>query len=237
LRKSLGLGADTFVAMYSGNMGLAHSFDEFLEAARRLRERSDIRFLFVGCGPRSAEVRDVMEREGLSNIRMLDYVERGDLHLSLSAADVHLISMRPEMTGIVVPGKLYGIMAAARPALFVGPSHCESADTIRRAGCGFTVAPGDADGVVSALTTLAADANLARQMGQKGRLAFLAEHERNLCCYRWLEVVGSLVSRPKAAPSPAATPRLGTAMAPAGTLGDGPVVRVPWGPLQDAAHG
>ena len=50
--------------------------------------------------------------------------------------------MRPEMTGIVVPGKLYGVMAAGRPALFVGPEHCESADTIRHAGCGFTIAPG-----------------------------------------------------------------------------------------------
>jgi colanic acid biosynthesis glycosyl transferase WcaI len=221
LRRSLGLGDDTFVAMYSGNLGLAHSFDEFLEAARRLRDRSDIAFLFVGGGPRAAEVRAAQEREGLSNIRLLDYFAREDLHLSLSAADVHLISMRPEMTGIVVPGKLYGIMAAARPALFVGPAHCESADTIRRAGCGFTVAPGDADGVVSALSTLAADLNLARQMGEKGRLAFLAGHERNLCCYQWLEAIRSLVSRPQGVRAPAVAPRLGTVMVPAGTLGPG----------------
>ena len=57
-------------------------------------------------------------------------------------ADVHLISMRPEMTGIVVPGKLYGVMAAGRPALFVGPTHCESADTIRRAGLRVHDSPG-----------------------------------------------------------------------------------------------
>ena len=56
LRKSLGLD-DAFVAMYSGNLGLAHSFDEFLEAARRLRDRTDIVFLFVGGGPRLGEVK------------------------------------------------------------------------------------------------------------------------------------------------------------------------------------
>ena len=50
--------------------------------------------------------------------------------------------MRPEMNGIVVPGKLYGAMAAGRPALFVGPEHCEPADTIRRSGCGITVPAG-----------------------------------------------------------------------------------------------
>jgi glycosyltransferase involved in cell wall biosynthesis len=217
LRRSLGL-ADAFVVMYSGNLGLAHLFDEFLEAARRLRDRQDIVFLFVGGGPRIREVQAARDLEGLHNVRFLDYVPREGLHRSLSLADVHMVSMRPEMTGIVVPGKLYGVMAAARPAVFVGPAHCESADTIRRAGCGFTIAPGDADGVVEALTRLAADPNLARQMGQKGRIAFLAAHERNLCCYQWTEVLRDLVRRPGTVVKPRRAPRLGAAMVPVGTL-------------------
>ena len=151
LRASLGL-ADKFVAMYSGNLGLAHSFDEVIEAARRLRDRDDIVFLFVGGGPRLAEVRAAKEAEGLDNVRLLDYFPREQLHASLSVADVHLISMRAEMTGIVVPGKLYGAMASGRPTVFVGPGHCESADTIRQADCGLTVRLGDADGLVEALT-------------------------------------------------------------------------------------
>jgi glycosyltransferase involved in cell wall biosynthesis len=221
LRRSLGLSDNTFVAMYSGNLGLAHTFDEFLEAARRLRDREDIVFLFAGDGPRVAEVRTAQKHDGLSNVRLIDYVPRKELHLSLSSADVHLVSMRPEMTGIVVPGKLYGVMAAARPALFVGPSHCESADLIRRAGCGFTIVPGDVEGVVSALTTLAADPNLGRQMGEKGRLAFLTGHERSLCCYQWLEAIRGLISRPQVANVPATATRLGSAMIPAGSLGSG----------------
>ena len=67
-----GAGRVKFVAMYSGNLGLAHSFDEFLEAARRLRDRADIVFLFVGDGPRQDEVRLRSEIEGLTNIRLLD---------------------------------------------------------------------------------------------------------------------------------------------------------------------
>ncbi|MBV8488674.1 MAG: glycosyltransferase family 4 protein [Planctomycetaceae bacterium] len=220
LRKSLGLEGK-FVAMYSGNLGLAHSFDEFLEAARRLRDRDDIVFIFSGSGPRAEEVRIAHKREQLPNIHMLDYVPRAELARWLCLADVHLISMRPEMTGIVVPGKLYGIMAAARPALFVGPAHCESADTIRRVGCGLTIASGDADGVVSALTTLADDPNLARQMGQKGRMGFLASHEHTLCCYQWLEMIGKLMARPRGQAAPAHTPRLGPIMVPAGSLGQG----------------
>jgi glycosyltransferase involved in cell wall biosynthesis len=193
LRKTLGLG-DTFVAMYSGNLGLAHSFAEFLAAARQLRDRPEILFLFVGGGPRLSEVQAVQHREGLTNIRFLEYVPRSHLHVSLSMADVHLISMRPEMTGIVVPGKLYGVMAAGRPAVFVGPEHCEPADTIRHSGCGVTVRSGDAPGLVAALTLLADDPSLARRMGERGRAAFLVAHERKLCCDQWRELIGDLMS-------------------------------------------
>ncbi len=198
LRESLGL-ADRFVAMYSGNLGLAHSFNEFLEAARRLRDRPDIVFLFVGHGPRLAEVRAAQEREGLNNIRFLDYFPRAQLHISLSLADVHLISMRREMTGIVVPGKLYGVMASGRPALFVGPEHCESADTVRHARCGLTVRLGDVKGLVEGLSRLAGDPDLVRQMGARGRAAFLATHEKDYCCARWNEMIGELITTPRPA--------------------------------------
>ncbi|WP_337175750.1 glycosyltransferase family 4 protein [Paludisphaera sp.] len=201
LRKRLGY-ADELVCMYSGNLGLAHTFDEFLAAARALRERRDVAFLYVGGGPRLAEVKEAKERDGLDNVRILDYFPREELHLSLSAADVHLISMRPEMTGVVVPGKLYGIMAAARPAVFVGPAHCESADLVRRSGGGFAVPYGDAEGVIRAIERLRDDRNLGRQMGEKGRQAFLASHEMATCCYQWFELTRGLFA-PTRSPEPA----------------------------------
>lgn len=201
LRAELGL-SDKFVAMYSGNLGLAHSFEEFLAAARRLRDRSDIVFLFVGAGPRLAEVRSAKETEGLENIQLLDYFPRERLHASLSIADVHLISMRREMTGIVVPGKLYGAMASGRPAIFVGPEHSESADTIRDAGCGMTIRLGDVDGLVDALTGLAADSDRADRMGQLARAAFLDSHEKATCCAQWNEVISDLLPTRRPAHAP-----------------------------------
>jgi colanic acid biosynthesis glycosyl transferase WcaI len=195
LRAEYGLD-DKFVAMYSGNLGIAHSFDEFLEAARRLRDRDEIVFLFVGDGPRLAEVKATQEAEGLANIRFLKYFPREMLHASLSLADVHLISMRSEMTGIVVPGKLYGAMASARPTVFVGPAHCESADTIRQASCGATIRLGDVDRLVETLEHYAGDPEAARIDGEKGREAFLDRHEREGCCAQWASLVSDLVTVP-----------------------------------------
>ncbi len=192
LRARLGLEGK-FVAMYSGNLGLAHRFEEFLEAARRLRHRTDVVFLYVGGGPRLSEVRNAKAREKLDNIVLLDYFPREDLHTSLSLADVHLISMRAEMTGLVVPSKLYGAMASARPVVFVGPEHCETADAIRRNDCGLTVRLGDSRSLVDALERLIVDPASGEAMGDRGREAFLAEYERDDCCARWSWLIHELV--------------------------------------------
>jgi colanic acid biosynthesis glycosyl transferase WcaI len=100
------------------------------------------------------------------------------------------------MTGIVVPGKLYGAMASGRPTLFVGPTHCESADTIRNAACGLTVKLGDADGLVEALTTLAGDPQYANELGKRGRTAFLSQHEEDQCCATWASMIGEMLAEP-----------------------------------------
>jgi glycosyltransferase involved in cell wall biosynthesis len=210
LRESLGL-SDKTVFMYSGNMGLAHAFDELLQALEKLQHRADLVFLFVGDGPRRREIEARLAESPLPNVRMLDSMPRSDLGALLTLADVHLITMRPGMTGIVVPSKLYGIMAAARPALFVGPEHCETADTIREADCGITIRPGDVASLVAAIEELAASRGPREAMGLRGRELFLREYEREVCCNLWHELIESLVFIPRAAARPA--PHAGVARA------------------------
>ncbi len=206
LRDSLGL-AGKFVVMYSGNLGLAHSFDEIIEAARQFRDRPEVTFLFVGGGPRLKEVQKAKADENLDNIRLMDYFPREQLHASLSVADVHLISMRAEMTGIVVPGKLYGAMASGRPTIFVGPKASESADTIAAAGCGFQVALGDASGLIGAINRLLADPTIGRELGRRGLEAFLSHHEREGCCASWANLIAEMLPLPdRSAPARASQP-------------------------------
>jgi glycosyltransferase involved in cell wall biosynthesis len=198
LRAELGLD-DKFVVMYSGNLGLAHRFEEVIDAAEALKGRSDIVFLFVGDGPRLKEVKAAAETKALPNVRFMDYFPRESLHLSLSVADTHLITMRDCMTGIVVPGKLYGAMASGRPTLFVGPTHCESADTIRDAGCGMTIPSERSDLMIEAILRLADQNDLAAELGQNGRRAFLRSYESRACCERWVEIAQELLGAPEPA--------------------------------------
>jgi colanic acid biosynthesis glycosyl transferase WcaI len=133
-----GIASETLLVMYSGNLGRAHEFETVLEAARALKDQGEkgIIFLFVGEGPS----RWVVDREaaaaGLSNVRFLPSQPGAEISESLGAADLHLVTMRQGMSGLVVPSKFYGVLAAERPCLFVGPLDSEVARVIREVGCG-----------------------------------------------------------------------------------------------------
>jgi glycosyltransferase involved in cell wall biosynthesis len=123
--------------MYSGNLGLAHPFEATLDAAAQLRlSHPEIFFLFVGNGPRLAWVKDQVESRRLDNVRFLAPRPPEKLAESLSAADVHLASMRDDLCGLVVPSKVYGILAAGRPCVFLGPRESEAAQTVLQHQCG-----------------------------------------------------------------------------------------------------
>lgn len=172
-RKTHGLEG-AFIVMYSGNMGRAHEFGAVLEAARRFQDQGEdsILFLFVGNGPGEASFRREAERCGLRNIRFLPPVPPESLSESLSAGDLHLVTMKPEMSGLVVPSKFYGVLAAGRPCLFIGPEDSEIARVIQENGVGRVIPPGDGGSLYSEILNYRASAEILEEEG--GRAALLS---------------------------------------------------------------
>ena len=140
-----------FVVMYSGNLGTVHEFETILEIIRQTQVYTDMVYCFIGDGPQKSFLIETIRREGLQNVLFLPYEMKERLRFSLTAADLHLVSLRREMAGLSVPSKLYGIMAAGRPIMFIGPEHSESAILVREAQCGAVISPGDVDGGLRAL--------------------------------------------------------------------------------------
>jgi glycosyltransferase involved in cell wall biosynthesis len=187
---------DKFVVMYSGNAGIVHDFDAICGAMRLLRNDPRIHFLFVGDGPRRQEIERFARAHDIGNFEYRGYFPREQLRYSLSIADVHLISLRAPFVGISVPGKLYGIMASARPALFVGPERCESAETILGAGCGAVIDPGTAaadtaERIAAVLRRWAQQPEEARTLGASGRAAFLSTYERTPNCQAFAHIIAA----------------------------------------------
>ncbi len=186
-----------FVVLYSGNAGLMHRFDEILDAAQIVAARApDVLFAFVGGGPRRAEIEREVARRGLGNVEFRGYVPRAALRHALPAGDVHFVSLEPNQTGVAVPGKLYGILAAGRPVLFVGAEHCETADTLREHACGFGFKPGEGAGLARAILELRADRELRERLSTNARRAFLAHFERDVCAAAWERLLRAVHGAP-----------------------------------------
>lgn len=159
---------NSFVVGYSGNLGRAHEFETVVEAMRRLPH---VTFRFNGAGAQLESVRAVAP----ANAEFHPYVPREELSESLSRADAHFVSLQPQLEGLIVPSKFYGILAVARPVIFIGAADGELARIIRRHDCGVVVTPGDADALVAAIERLARNLEDARAMGERGRALYERE--------------------------------------------------------------
>lgn len=143
-RRILSEGA-RMVAMYSGNLGIVHDFDTLLHAADVLQKRgANIAISIVGDGPRGGWLRTEVASRALRNVHFLPCQPWERFPSLLAAADVHLVTQRPEFEALVVPSKLYDAAASGRPIVFVGPERSEVALAVRECDCGEVVENGDA---------------------------------------------------------------------------------------------
>ena len=145
------VGDDRRVVMYSGNHGPSNPLDTILAAARRLADDPRLLFMFIGGGIGKREIDDAAG----GNIVSLPYQPRGELRNSLSAADVHIVTVGDAVPGIVHPSKVYGAMAVGRPILLVGPPENHVADIMSEHDIGWHVQHGDVDEAVRVLRQIA----------------------------------------------------------------------------------
>jgi len=188
--------AGDFVVLYSGNLGLGHEADTVAAAVERLRDREGIRFVFVGGGRGFERLREQCGK--LPRVSFLPFQPRERLSQSLSAASIHLITLRDEFCGLMVPSKLYGCLASGRPVLFEGPAESTVARTIGATGCGTRIANGDVDGLVAAVERYAGDSELAKREGEAARRTYERAHAPDLSALRYAEGIASLFSNPPA---------------------------------------
>jgi colanic acid biosynthesis glycosyl transferase WcaI len=184
----LGL-AGKFVLLYSGNAGRAHTFSATLNAAARLRDDGDVVFLFVGGGAQQGALQRTVERDRLSNVRFLPYVARERLGDLFAAADAGLVTEDHRASGLLLPSKIYGILAAGLPVLFVGSPDSDVAGIVREAGCGYVIAPDDPQGMVDAINDLRASPARAADYGRRAREAAEALYDRERAVRMWDRVL------------------------------------------------
>jgi colanic acid biosynthesis glycosyl transferase WcaI len=193
LRREWGLDGE-FVVGYSGNLGRAHDYRTILEAIRLLGAKrigdANIKWLLVGRGALYEAFASEISKEALQSVVFKPYQPRELLTESLSAFDVHLVSLRPELEGLIVPSKIYGIAAAGRPAIFIGDKDGELARLIQGRGLGYVTAQGDGAGLAALVLAIARDQRLRHSISARARKVCEQEFTKKMALERW----GSLLS-------------------------------------------
>jgi colanic acid biosynthesis glycosyl transferase WcaI len=190
--RAQGLGGK-FVVMHSGNVGHAHSLETLVLAATFLRDLDDLEIVIAGFGARQAAITALAERVE-ADIRFLPYQPREVLSQSLSSADVHFLGLAPGLSGYVVPSRLYGIMAVARPVIVSADRTSEVSKVVSDVGCGVVLPPARPELVANAIRDLHGRRHELAELGARGRRYVEAEADRQVAHERYRAVIRELLA-------------------------------------------
>ena len=155
-----------FVVLHAGNLGFYGAWDSLLKAADILRNENT-GLVFVGDGANRAAME--ISAKPLPNVRFLPFFPIEQVPHVMMAGDVHIVTVRRGLEGVVVPSKLYSILAAGRPVLAIAAAESDAARIVRESGCGISADPDDPAAIAAAIRELRNDQNRLIQMGIRAK--------------------------------------------------------------------
>jgi colanic acid biosynthesis glycosyl transferase WcaI len=169
VRRELGVGPEDTLVLHAGNMGEKQGLDLVLEAAERLRERTEIQFIMVGAGAARKRLEQAAGERKLHNVHFFPVQPLERLPLMLAAGDIHLIVQRREAADLVMPSKLTNILSAGRPSIATVDPDTAVYQVLNEHECGLTTQPESVTELVAGISTLAEAADLRVRLGQNAR--------------------------------------------------------------------
>ena len=164
----------SFVLLHAGNLGFYGAWETLLEGARRLAG-DGVGLVFVGDGAQKEKLQAAAA--GTPNVRFLPFFTSSKNPSVLAAGDVHVITEKRGLEGVVVPSKMYGILAAGKPIVAVAPVECDVVSLGKEKGFGISANPENAGEVASLVRELVRDSRRLREMGAAAAAA-ASEYER-----------------------------------------------------------
>jgi hypothetical protein len=147
------------VILYSGNWGIAHDENTFIEGYSRYSSSAHgLRFWLNATGAKADKVEGELKRRSGTDRALAIYRSRlvplEDLPRLLLAVDVHLITLRDSFVGYVLPSKIHACIESGKRILFVGSRNSDVHLLASRAlppDRYWQVDVGDVDGLVTTL--------------------------------------------------------------------------------------
>jgi glycosyltransferase involved in cell wall biosynthesis len=155
-----------FVLVHAGNLGFYGAWETLIAAVRML-ESEGVGLVFIGEGAMKSQIE--AKAAGCTAIRFLPFRPASEIPLVLSSGDMHVVTVKRGLEGVVVPSKLYPTLAAGRPVLGIAPDESDVARIIRRSGSGIAANPDDPNSIAEGIRGVLHDAEQLENMGRRAR--------------------------------------------------------------------
>jgi glycosyltransferase involved in cell wall biosynthesis len=158
LRGRLGLEEKTPVLAFAGRLVESKGVETLIQAHREVHARTGAQLVVAGAGPLEGALRESQ----VAGVSFLGFLDPHDVGMLLRAADIAL------SPSLVEPWGTFVLEAAASGCPVVASDVVPSAvELIGRSGAGKLVAPGDAEGLATALVELLADREALSEMSRR----------------------------------------------------------------------
>jgi colanic acid biosynthesis glycosyl transferase WcaI len=174
-----------FVLLHAGNLGFYGAWDTLLAGAALLAA-DGIGLVFVGDG--AQRLRLEAAAANIPNVRFLPFFPASKISSVLAAADAHIITVKRGLEGVVVPSKMYGILAAGKPIVAVAPRECDVVSLGKAKGFAVSASPEDAAGFAQLVRQLSQNPAKLNEMATVA-LATAPEYERSSEIHKLLKIV------------------------------------------------
>ena len=193
MKRQLG-AAGKFVVSYIGTIGMAHGLDTIIETAIQLqRSNPEIVFFILGEGTEKASIIARARECGLENVRFVDQQPRKLIPAYICASDVCLVLLKKaDLFKTVLPTKMLEFMSCARPVILGVDGQARA--ILEEARGGLVIEPENSDALVSAIRLLAANPEMAAQLGRNGREYVVRNFSRRETAEKYIRVLEELLN-------------------------------------------
>ncbi len=191
---------NSFVIMYSGNIGLYYDLENIIKVIEKFKpgtktpDGREVAFAFVGAGTKLEELEAYVSEHGMSNVSFIPYQDKAELIYSLNAADVHWCVNAKGIKGVSCPSKYYGLAAAGKPVIGVLEAGSEIRCIIDETNGGICCEPGDYKSIEKNIQWFIdnSGSDELKEMGMRGRAYLEKNLTKNVSVNKYAEEISNL---------------------------------------------